>query len=143
MSKITVKRMVPLFTIITDDFKKGLINNTSQELKLIDNQINGIQNQIKELQGYSGLFNKNPSKTDQNNFDTNITELNEKLERIKNLKKGLMSTLDDIKNKPNGTEIQTGMIETFVDLQKGDNIRKIFERARIVIKDDIIQDIVE
>ena len=49
----------------------------------------------------------------------------------------------DIKNKPNGTEIQTGMIENFVELEKGDNIRNIFERAKIVIKDDVIQEIVE
>lgn len=144
MAKFTVKRMVPLITIVTDKFKKGLSDNTLSEIKVIDNQISAIQNQIKQLQGGRfGIFSNDPSKMSQEQTNATVVELNEKLERMNNFKKGLLASLDDIKNKPNGTEIQTGMIENFVELEKGDNIRNIFERAKIVIKDDVIQEIVE
>ena len=144
MAKFTVKRMVPLITIVTDKIKKGLSDNTLSEIKVIDNQISAIQNQIKQLQGGRfGIFSNDPSKMSQEQTNATVVELNEKLERMNNFKKGLLASLDDIKNKPNGTEIQTGMIENFVELEKGDNIRNIFERAKIVIKDDVIQEIVE
>ena len=143
MAKITVKRMVPLITIVTDKFKKGISDNTLSEIKVIDNQIASVQNQIKQLQGRFGILSGESGKSAQEQTNASIVQLNEKLERMKNFKKGLLASLDDIKNKPNGTEIQTGMIENYVELEKGDNIRNIFGRAKIIIKDDIIQEIVE
>ena len=143
MAKITVKRIVPMYTIITDKFKKELANSSAEEIKLIDNQIESIQGQIKHLQGRFGLLTNQATKVTQDQINHSILEMTERLEQLRNFKNGMLESMNEMKNKPNGTEIQTGMIENYVEINEGDNIRKLFERAKIVIKDDIIQEITE
>ena len=143
MAKITVKRIVPMFTIVTDKFKKDLVNSSTEEIKTVDSQINALQNQIKQLQGPFGLLSGQSAKMPKEEANRAVAELNTRLEQVQNLKKRLLATMEDIKNKPVGAEIQTGTIESFVDLKVGDNIRKMFESAKIVIKDDVIQEIIE
>lgn len=143
MSKITVKRIVPMFTVVTDKFKKELADNTAAELKMLDDQMNMIQTQIKQLQSRFGLLANQSTKMAQEQINHSIMELTERLEQLRAFRQGMVASMDDIKNKPVGSEMQTGMIENYVELQKGDNIRNIFERAKIVIKDDVIQEIVD
>ncbi len=143
MSKITVKRIVPMFTIVTDKFKKEVAENSATELKMIDNQINMVHSQIKQLQSRFGLLANQTTKTAQDQINHSIMELNERLEQLKMFRQSMLSSMEDMNNKPVGTELPTGMIENYVELHKGDNIKQIFERTKIVIKDDIIQEIVE
>ena len=70
-------------------------------------------------------------------------ELNERLEQMKVFRQSMVASMEEMKNKPLGEQVQTGMIENYVELKPGDNIKEIFERAKIVIKDDIVQEIVE
>ena len=143
MSKITVKRIVPMFTVVTDKFKKELQDNSNIELKIVDDQINAIHMQIKQLQSRFGLLKSQSTKTAQDQINRSIMELTERAEQLNALKQGMLASIEETQKKPNGSEIQTGFIENYVELNKGDNIRNIFERAKIVIKDDVIQEIVD
>lgn len=143
MSKITVKRIVPMFSIITDKFKKEIENNSLTEMKIVDDQIKMIQTQIKQLQTRFGLLSNQSTKTTQEQINQSIMELSERLEQLKAFRQSMVASLEDIKNKQIGSELQTGIIENYVELRPGDNIKNIFERTKIVIKDDIIQEIVE
>lgn len=143
MSKITVKRIIPMFTIVTEKFKKELAENSAAELKILDDQMNMIQTQIKQLQSRFGLLANQSTKMAQEQINHSIMELNERLEQLKAFRQGMVASMEDIKNKPLGMEMQTGMIENYVELHTGDNIRNIFERAKIVIKDDVVQEIVD
>ena len=143
MSKITVKRIVPIYTVLTDKFKQELANGTSAELKMVDDQMLAMQNQIKQLQSRFGLLKNQSTQQAQEQINRSIVELSERLEQYRALKQSMVASIEEMKNKPNGTEIQTGMVENYVELQSGDNIRTIFERAKIVIKDDVVQEIVD
>lgn len=143
MAKVTVKRIIPMFTVITDKFKKELSENTASELKMIDNQMNMIQTQIKQLQSRFGLLANQSTKMAQEQINHSIIELNERLEQLKAFRQGMIASMEDIKNKPIGSEMQTGMIENYVELHPGDNIRNIFERAKIIVKDDVVQEIID
>ena len=143
MSKITVKRIVPIYTVLTDKFKQELTNGTSAELKMVDDQMLAMQNQIKQLQSRFGLLKNQSTQQAQEQINRSIVELSERLEQYRALKQSMVASIEEMKNKPNGTEIQTGMVENYVELQSGDNIRTIFERAKIVIKDDVVQEIVD
>ena len=138
-----VKRIIPIFTIITDKFKKDLQDGTTIELKMIDEQMTAIHNQIKQLQSRFGLLKNQSTQQAQEQINRSIIELSERIEQLKVLKQGMNASMNEMQNKPNGTEVQTGMIENYVELNPGDNIRNIFERAKIIIKDDVIQEIVE
>ena len=142
MSKITVKRIVPMFTIVTDKFKKELADNSTVEMKIVDDQINAIHMQIKQLQSRFGLLKSQSTKTAQDQINRSIMELTERAEQLNALKQGMLGSVDEMQKKPNGSEVQTGFIENYVELNTGDNIRNIFERAKIVIKDDVVQEIV-
>ena len=143
MAKVSVKRIIPMFTIVTENFKKEVEANSATELKMIDNQMNMIHSQIKQLQSRFGLLANQTTKTAQDQINHSIMELTERLEQLKVFKQSMMASMEDMKNKPLGTEIQTGMIENYVELNPGDNMKDIFERPKIVIKDDIIQEIVD
>ena len=143
MGKVSVKRIIPMFTIVTEGFKKSVAENSATEMKMLENQINMTHNQIKQLQSRFGLLANQTTKTAQDQINHSIMELTERLEQLKAFKQGMLASMEDMKNKPIGTELQTGMIENYVELNTGDNIKEIFERAKIVIKDDIIQEIVE
>ena len=143
MSKIKVKRIIPMFTIITDKFKKELLENSTVELKMLDDQINAVHMQIKQLQSRFGLLKNQSTKIAQDQINRSIMELTERAEQLNALKQGMLASIDEMQKKPNDTEIQTGFIENYVELNTGDNIRNIFERAKIIIKDDIVQEIVD
>ena len=143
MVKITVKRIIPMFSIVTDKFKKELADGTAVELKMLDDQMVAMHNQIKQLQSRFGLLKNQSTQQAQEQINRSILELNERLEQYKALRQGMVASMDEMQKKPNGTEVQTGMIENYVELNTGDNIRNIFERAKIVIKDDIVQEIID
>ncbi len=143
MTKMTVKRIVPIYTIMTDKFKSELEKGTTAELKMVDDQMLAMQNQIKQLQTRFGLLKNQSTQQAQEQINRSIVELSERLEQFRNLKQSMIASIEETKNKPNGTEIQSGIIENYVELQPGDNIRAIFERAKIVIKDDVVQEIVD
>lgn len=143
MSKIKIKRIIPVYTVVTDNFKKVLQEGTAVELKIIDDQMAAIHNQIKQLQSRFGLLKTQSTQQAQDQINRSIMELSERSEQLRGLRQGLSASMDEMQNKPNGTEVQTGMVENYVEVDVGDNIRNIFERAKIVIKDDVVQEIVE
>ncbi len=143
MGKVSVKRIIPMYTIVTENFKKVVAENSATEMKMLDNQITMTHNQIKQLQSRFGLLSNQTTKTAQDQINHSIMELTERLEQLKAFKQGMIASMEDMKNKPIGTELPTGMIENYVELKPGDNIKEIFERAKIVIKDDVVQEIVE
>ena len=143
MPKITVKRIVPMFAVVTENFKKELNSSSLTELKMIDDQMTMIHSQIKQLQSRFGLLSNQSTKTAQDQINHTIMELNERLEQMKVFRQSMVASMEEMKNKPLGEQVQTGMIENYVELKPGDNIKEIFERAKIVIKDDIVQEIVE
>ena len=142
MAKISVKRIIPIYTIVTDGFKKEVAENSSTELKMLDDQMKMIHNQIKQLQSRFGLLANQSTKTAQEQINHSIMELTERLEQLKVFRQNMLASMEDMKNKPLNTEIQTGMIENYVEINTGDNIKEIFENAKIVIKDNVIQEIV-
>ena len=143
MAKMTIKRIVPMFSIVTDKFRKDLADGTAVELKMIDDQMLAIHNQIKQLQSRFGLLKNQSTQQAQDQINRSIIELGERLEQFKALKQGMMNSMHEMQNKPNGVEVQTGMIENYVEINTGDNIKDIFDRAKIVIKDDIVQEIID
>lgn len=142
MNKITVKRIIPIYTVVTDNFKKELTEGTATEIRMIDNQIIAINNQIKQLHSRFGLLKNQATQQAQEQINRSIIELNERNEQFKALKNNLLQTSEEIKNKKNGTEIQSGLFENYVEINVGDNIKNIFENAKIVIKDNIVQEII-
>ena len=142
MAKISVKRIVPIYTVVTDKFKKELEEGSATELKMIDNQINATYMQIKQLQSRFGLLKNQSTQSAQEQINRSIVELTERMEQLKTFKQNMLASINDMKNKPLGTEVQTGMIENYVDIEPGVNIKSVFDKCKIIIKDDVVKEVV-
>lgn len=143
MSKLTIKRIIPLYSVITEKFKKDFELDSLEEIKTLDKQINMIQVQIKQLQSRFGLLANQSTKNAQEHINNTIMELSARIEQINMLKVNMLQSLQDIKNKPLGEKIESGMFENYVEIKEGDNLLDILDRPKIIVKDNIIQEIVE
>ena len=138
-----IKRLVSVYSIVTDKFKQELQEGTTFELKMIDEQMAAIHNQIKQLQSRFGLLQNQSTQQAQEQINRSIMDLSDRLEHMRALKQGIMATMNEMQNKPNGSEVKTSIIENYIEINPGDNLKDIMERAKIVLKDGIVQEIVE
>lgn len=143
MSKLTVKRIIPMYSVITEKFKKDFELDSLEEIKALDKQMNMIQVQIKQLHSRFGLLANQSTKSAQDHINNTIMELTARIEQMNMIKANMLKSLQDIKNKPLGEQIESGMFENYVEIKEGDNLLDILERPKIVVKDNIIQEIIE
>ncbi len=143
MAKMKIKRIIPMYSIITDKFKQDFEKDTLAETKILDEQMNLINFQIKQLHTRFGLLANQSTKAAQDQVNNSIIELNARLDQMRMVKEEMMKSIEDIKNKPNGEQMETGMLENFIEIQPGDNLVELFERPKVILKDNIIQEIID
>ena len=51
--------------------------------------------------------------------------------------------MQELKNKPNGEQIETGILDNYIEIEPGDNLIELFQRPKVILKDNIIQEIIE
>jgi len=138
---IRVKRPVKVKTIVTDGFKQQAKEELNKEIRLLDNQIMQLELQSKQIQDQiSGLyFGEQNSDQVQQSLD----EIVRRLEQMGELKQELQFQQDNIENLVLNNIIITGSLENYVELKPGHNLYEKFKDAEILVKDGIIQEIIE
>ena len=138
---IRVKRPVKVKTIVTDGFKQQAKEELNKEIRLLDNQIMQLELQSKPIQDQiSGLyFGEQNSDQVQQSLD----EIVRRLEQMGELKQELQFQQDNIENLVLNNIIITGSLENYVELKPGHNLYEKFKDAEILVKDGIIQEIIE
>lgn len=138
---IRVKRPVKVKTIVTDSFKQQAKEELNKEIRLVDNQIMQLELQSKQIQDQvSGLF-YGEQNTDQ--VQQSLEDVVRKIQQMSELRQELQFQHDNIENLALNNVIVTGSLENYVDLQLGHNLYEKFKDAEILVKDGIIQDIIE
>ncbi len=141
---IRVKRPVKVKTIVTDSFKQQAKDEINKEIRLIDNQILQLELQSKQIQdqltGASSAY-----YGDQNNeqIQQSLEEIMRRLQQMSELKQEMHFQQENIEHLSTDNVIVTGSLENYVDLKLGENLYEKFKEAEIIIKDGIIQDIIE
>lgn len=143
MKKIKVKRPVTIKTIVTPQFKDNASNELSKEIHLLDSQIMQLELQNKQVldqaAGLSADLNIESSKQIQDA----LTEIAQRLQQMTGLKHELVSQKDTIANIALENVIVTGNLENYVELEVGQNLYDAFKNAEIIVKDGVIQDIID
>jgi len=138
---IRVKRPIKVKTIITEGFKQQAKDELGKEIRLIDNQIMQLELQNKQIQDQiSGLY-FGEQNTDQ--VQQSLEEIIRKLQQMGELKQELTFQQDNIEHLALNNVIITGSLENYVELKPGQNLYEKFKDAEILVKDGIIQDIIE
>ncbi len=125
-----------LKVVITDDFKKRYAA-----------QLKGLQSEVKvELEKIKTTEQQFLLKV--NNMDYNyVMQVREQLEREKATRENTLKELEERMKEMDSMAIDSvfpqGTLDSFIDVKVGDNLEDKLGKAEIVIKDGVIQSIVE
>lgn len=140
VKSIQLKRQVTVKSIVTEDFRSKAKEELSDELKLIDSQLEQLEIQyqatLKQIE--------NLAKSGQN-VSKHLEQLNmeaqEKRSQLANVKMQVAGNLANVDRVNNGDMVITGVLENYVTIEIGDNIYDKLRGAEIIIEDGIVQSI--
>ncbi len=140
LSSIQLKRQVVVKTLVTDQFREKARIDLSEEMRLIDSQLEQLENQyqasLKQIE--------NMARNGQN-VSKQLTQLNrdvqEKRVQLENLKMQVASNLSNLDRVQDGETVMTGVLENYADIRIGDNIYEKIRGAEILIENGIVKSI--
>jgi 5-bromo-4-chloroindolyl phosphate hydrolysis protein len=126
MSSIQIKRPVTIKVIMTEAFRKQILDETSESLKKNEEMFAQAENMYQKTQ-----------KSGASEEDLTIIRKQLELERARlaDIKKDMEVKMQAFKNVPEGQEIVFRVLEGPVDVKEGDDFKKILHGAEIVVKD--------
>lgn len=144
LKSIKVKRPVKVKTIVTEGFKTQAKEELNKEIRLIDTQIMQLELQSKQIQdqtsgGLSQYFTEGNPEQAQQAFE----DILQRLQQMGELKQELQFQKENIEHLSLNNVIITGSLENYVELKPGENLYDKFKEAEILVKDGVIQDIIE
>lgn len=136
-NSIKVKRPVTIKTVVTEDFKRQMADEINKELHLLDSQIMQLELQNKQVQDQASVYGA------ETHVQQALTEITNRLQQISILKQELHSQKESIHHLALNNMIVTGSLENYVELKIGENLYDKFRTAEIIVRDGVIQDIIE
>lgn len=141
---IRVKRPVKVKTVVTEGFKQQAKDELKKEMHLIDNQIMQLELQSKQIQDQiSGVSSSFYGEHDVEQIQQSLEEIMRRIQQMGELKQELQFQEDNIDHLTLDNVIVTGSLENYVELKPGENLYEKFKDAEIIIKDGVIQEIVQ
>lgn len=135
--KIKVKRPVIVKTVVTPKYKEDTAKKLVNEISIIEEKIFNLENQKKDLKKQIEELELSSDSVVQNS----LAELQEKLQEMILFKKELLFQRDTIDDMELESSVITGILDNYVELEAGQNFYDIFEKAEIILKDGVIQEI--
>lgn len=131
-----ISRKVTLKSIVTEDFKKRFSTQVKGMISEVKIELDKIKNSEQQLMLKSG------------NMDYNqLMQVRGQLEKEKSSRettiKELESRIDQVNKMGEGDIFNQGLLDGFVEVKAGDNLDTKLAGAEIVVKDGIVQSIVE
>jgi len=137
---VSLKRQVTIKTVVTDAFRSRAEGELSHEVKQIEAQLVQLETQYQET-----LKRLEEVAAGGQNVRPQLEQLNQdvqnKRNQLTNLKIEVAQQLNNLHSVDNGAQVVTGLLESFVDVQVGENIYERVRGATVVVKDGIVQEI--
>ena len=126
MSSIQVKRPVAIKVVMTEEFRKQILDETSESLK---------KNEEMFVQA-EGMYEKTQkSGASEDELKVIRKQLDFEKSRLGEIKKDMEVKMHAFQQVPEGQEIVFRVLEGPVDVKEGDDFKKILNGAEIVLKD--------
>ncbi len=142
-NSIRVKRPVKIKTIVTHKFKEQAQNDLGKEITMLEVQIMQLELQSKQIQDQVSSLSSTYENQNFDQIQQSLNEVSKRLEQMSELKQELQSQKESITHLLLDNIIVTGSLENYVELKTGENIYEKFKEAEIIVKDGVIQDIIE
>lgn len=132
---ITLKRTVTIKAIVTEDFKKYLVHELNNSIKSLDQKLQQMEIQGKQL----------VDALTQQGANDQIQSIRQQMEMERmqqnNARQELTKRIDEANGLPLDSEFIQGTIDGFVSIKQGDNLYQKLGGMEIIIKDGIVQEI--
>jgi len=129
-----LKQTVLLKVIVTEEFRKELLEKLREAVKEIDLGVEQL-----ETQGRRYLLGMDPQNIQQ--MMALRQEIEEEKRKQELVKAQLNEKIKEVESLPLGSEYLQGTMEGMVEVKVGDNLFQKVARQEIVIKDGIIIEI--
>jgi hypothetical protein len=137
---VQLKRQVTVKTMVTDKFREKAKSELSNELQLIDTQMQQLEAQYQHsLQQLEKVAQQGQNV--QKQLQQLEADAQQKRTQLASLKMQVSSELGNIDKIPNGNFVITGILENFVELKVGDNIYEKLMNAEMIVEDGIVKSI--
>ncbi|NMC82950.1 MAG: hypothetical protein GYA63_08880 [Armatimonadetes bacterium] len=129
-----IKRPVAVVAIVTETFKKELIDELEASIEEVNNNQQALDSQARRYL----LQLQSTDLTQSSAFRRQVEVEKAKMDQVKAERK---AQLEAAQNLEIGSEFPRGTVESVVDLNVGDNLFDRLGKAEIVVKDDVIVEI--
>jgi len=131
---VLVKRNVIVKAIVTDELKEQIREEMQHAIDEIDTKITQIdfraQPQISAMQ-----------RRDIQQAMVFRQQVNQEKERLGGIRKSLVEKMAAVDGTELGDEVIRGTLDSYVELEEGDNVAEVLGGQEIIIKDDIVVEI--
>lgn len=131
---LIIKRPVILKNIVTEEFKKRLMEDLSNTIKQIDIKIDQMNFQERRVIA-------NDKQQGKEEIGVMRERLRQEKARQKRIRDDLQRKLNEIPSLEIGSEFISGTYDAPVKIEVGDNIMKKLSQAEIIIKNGIVVEI--
>ena len=134
---VMVKRQVTVKTVVTDAFRERAKTELGQEVAQIDNQLNQLQAAFQQtLQQLEQLSAQGQNVLPQRQqLEQQVGTEQQKLTLLKEEVTKQLGTLDTVSN---GAPVITGLLDSWVGLNIGDNIYEKVRDTVILVTDGVV-----
>ena len=126
-----VKRPVTVIAIVTEPFKQQLLTEIEESIKQVDTNIQALDSQARRY--LFQLQSADPAQT--NAFRRQVDAEKAKQEGVRTELQGRLQEAQQIEI---GSEFPRGTLESYVEINVGDNLVERLGRAEIIVKDDLV-----
>ncbi|HEY3265895.1 MAG TPA: YlqD family protein [Armatimonadota bacterium] len=129
-----IKRAVAVVAIVTEQFKQQMIAEFEEGIKQVDASIQALESQSRRYL----LQLQTADLAQANAFRRQVDAEKQKQEGTK---QELQARLQASQELTIGSEVERGNVESYVEMQVGDNLIAKLTGAAIVVKDDVVVEI--
>ena len=126
-----LKRAVGLSVIVTQEYRNRLIADLRKAMDRIDASRGQIQFQLDR-------YVTEVAKSDLQQASQLREKLNEEKERLTDIRSEMDARLREVEKLEIGNEYRRGAIESFVEVNVGDNLYQKLGGAEVVVKDGVV-----
>lgn len=132
---LTLKRVVTIKVIVTEQFKKYLGAEVERAIRNLDLQAQQMEFQAKR---YLQDLEDKGMVQEAGNFKNQLSLEKQRQDAVKS---GLTKKIEEANNLALGSEFIQGTVDGWVKVKKGENLYEKLGAMEITIKDGMIQDI--
>ncbi|MFP4497726.1 MAG: YlqD family protein [Vulcanimicrobiota bacterium] len=122
MDSINLKRLVALKVIVTEEFRKQLVDEATQTISRIEDNLVELNQNLDKL----------PPGDDTREM---FNQLKRDREQLIQMKDELEWKIKEVENLSDGAEIPFQMLEGEVSVNVGDDVREKMTKTEILVKD--------